>query len=67
VANFLFWNTNQKDVVAVTAEACLELDIDVLILAECAFMPAHLQQILNQSRTHNDLKTVIARLDRAIQ
>lgn len=34
MANFLFWNTNQKSIATEIALACKENDVDVLILAE---------------------------------
>jgi endonuclease/exonuclease/phosphatase family metal-dependent hydrolase len=34
MANFLFWNTNGKNIIGHVAQACAERQIDVLILAE---------------------------------
>jgi hypothetical protein len=48
MANFLFWNTNKKNVLKDVAAACREREVDVLILAECAVGTVTLLQELNE-------------------
>jgi hypothetical protein len=49
MANFLFWNTNRRDVTGIVAEACRERESDVLILAEYELSPVRLLQELDHS------------------
>ncbi len=49
--NFLFWNVNRNLIGDLIAEAATSLEIDVLLLAECAVQPSALLTRLNARET----------------
>jgi endonuclease/exonuclease/phosphatase family metal-dependent hydrolase len=53
MASFLFWNLNQKALQARVARLAQQLQVDVVMLAECNLPPAEVLHALNESGTNS--------------
>lgn len=58
--NFLYWNVNNKNISLYIAEACIENEIDVLILAEHKSIDiSYLKRKLNENSLHFEIENIV--------